>query len=114
VIRGARLRHVNGQDDEPPASEPRRVQRLEAESFHVDGLELVVFEIELALAYPESFTKAERAVARLLCEGHGIAAIAQQRGTRYRTIANQLASMYRKSGTSSSVELVALLSGAGA
>lgn len=86
-------------------------QRLEAESFYVDGLELVVFELEVELEFPESFTQAERDVARLLCEGHGTAAIAERRGSRYRTIANQLASMYRKAGVHSSPELVALLTG---
>jgi DNA-binding CsgD family transcriptional regulator len=95
----------------PAASTPVSKQRLEAESFYVDGLELVVFELELELAFPESFTQAERDVARLLCEGHSTAAIAERRGSRYRTIANQLASMYRKVNVHSSVELVALLTG---
>ncbi|MET0412962.1 MAG: helix-turn-helix transcriptional regulator [Polyangiaceae bacterium] len=89
-------------------------RRLEAESFHVDGLELVVFELELEPVFPEQFTPAERDVARLLCEGHDTRAIAQRRGSRYRTIANQLASMYRKAAVHSSAELVALLTGADA
>src|SRR5690242_19010605 len=82
---------------------------IEAESFDVDGLELVVFELAPRLELPGEFTAAERAVGELLCAGHDTAAIAQRRGVSYRTVANQLASMYRKAGVHSGVELVARL-----
>jgi len=102
-------REAHVTSDGSPDTSTRGSPRLEAESFYVDGLELVVFELELELAFPQSFTEAERDVARALCEGLGTAAIAQRRGSRYRTIANQLASMYRKAGVHSSAELVAFL-----
>ena len=82
---------------------------IEAETFEVDGLELVVFEIAPRVELPDEFTAAERAVGELLCAGHDTAAIAQRRGVSYRTVANQLASMYRKARVHSGVELVAFL-----
>lgn len=82
---------------------------IEAESFEVDGLELVVFEIAPRLQLPEAFTAAERAVGELLCAGHDTATIAERRGVSYRTVANQLAAMYRKANVHSGVELVAYL-----
>lgn len=82
---------------------------IEAESFEVDGIELVVFEIAPRLELPAEFTAAERAVGELLCAGHDTAAIAQRRGVSYRTVANQLAAMYRKARVNSGVELVAFL-----
>lgn len=82
---------------------------IEAESFEVDGLELVVFELVPRVKLPADFTTAERAVGELLCAGYDTAAIARRRRVSYRTVANQLASMYRKAGVHSGVELVALL-----
>jgi DNA-binding NarL/FixJ family response regulator len=82
---------------------------IEAESFEVDGLQLVVFEIAPRLDLPDAFTAAERAVGELLCAGHDTAAIAERRGVSYRTVANQLAAMYRKARVHSGVELVAYL-----
>lgn len=49
------------------------------------------------------------ALGELLCAGYDTAAIAQRRGVSYRTVANQLAAMYRKARVNSGVELVALL-----
>lgn len=86
---------------------------IEAESFEVDGVELVVFELIPRVSLPADFTSAERAVGELLCAGHDTAAIAQRRGVSYRTVANQLAAMYRKAGVHSAVELVALLTARG-
>jgi DNA-binding NarL/FixJ family response regulator len=85
------------------------VQELDAESFEIDGIELVVFELGRNLRFPDEFTEAEQAVAQLLCDGLDIESIARRRGVRYRTIANQLASMYRKLGVHSGSELVAVL-----
>lgn len=82
---------------------------IEAESFEVDGLELVVFELVPRVELPEEFTAAERAVGQLLCAGYDTAAIAQRRGVSYRTVANQLAAMYRKARVHSGVELIAYL-----
>lgn len=59
----------------------------------------------------EELTPAEREVARLVLAGHGNAAIAEVRGSALRTVANQLASIYRKLGVSGRSELAVKLSG---
>ena len=84
---------------------------LEAETFELDGLELVVFEVQLKPTYPEVLTAAEREIAHLICRGYTMAEIAESRHVRYRTVANQLASIYRKVGVHSSAELTAALVG---
>ncbi len=60
-----------------------------------------------SLADWASLTDAERAVARLALEGHTNVAIAGQRGSSPRTVANQLASAYQKLGVSSRRQLLA-------
>ncbi len=52
-------------------------------------------------------TPAERDVARLAAAGWSNAEIARERGSSERTIANQLATVYRKLGIGSRVELIA-------
>lgn len=54
-------------------------------------------------------TPAERIVARLAAAGSSNAEIGRTRGCSPRTIANQLASIYRKIGVGSRAELIALL-----
>lgn len=54
-------------------------------------------------------TPAERAVARLAAAGSSNAEIGRERGCSSRTVANQLASIYRKLGVGSRGELIALL-----
>lgn len=56
-------------------------------------------------------TRAEREVASATIHGDSTAAIARMRGRSPRTIANQLASIYRKLGVSSRAELAARLVG---
>jgi DNA-binding CsgD family transcriptional regulator len=58
---------------------------------------------------PESLTPCEREVALLVLQGASNAEIAKRRGTSPRTVANQMASMFRKLGVGSRVELVKLL-----
>jgi DNA-binding NarL/FixJ family response regulator len=53
----------------------------------------------------EPLTEAEREVARLAVDGLSNAAIAKQRGTSMRTVANQMASILRKLGVESRREL---------
>jgi DNA-binding NarL/FixJ family response regulator len=55
----------------------------------------------------EPITPAELAVLRAIFEGKSNAAIAHERGTSPRTIANQVASIFRKHGVRSRGELVA-------
>ncbi len=65
-----------------------------------------VVSIPLAeVMVPECLSAAEREVARLVLEGRSSREIAKVRGTSARTIANQLAAIFRKLGVSSRAEL---------
>jgi DNA-binding CsgD family transcriptional regulator len=55
-------------------------------------------------------TPAERAVAQLACQGLSNLQSAQARASSERTVANQLASLYRKLSINSRVELLCVLS----
>ncbi len=61
-------------------------------------------------AAPPGLTRAEAAVAQLAAAGRSNAAIAAARGAAARTVANQLASAFRKLGVRSRAELCARLS----
>jgi DNA-binding NarL/FixJ family response regulator len=58
-------------------------------------------------ASPERLTRAERAVAAAAARGASNEDIARERRTSTRTVANQLASIYRKLGIASRAELAA-------
>jgi len=60
---------------------------------------------------PACLTATEREVVTLVLEGRSNREIAEARGASYRTVANQLASIYKKLGVASRTELVAALSG---
>lgn len=80
----------------------------------VDGEELAVLSIPLpAAALPETLTTAEQEVCALLLAGCSNAEIARARGSAVRTIANQIASIFRKLDVSSRAELAARLAEAG-
>ncbi len=78
--------------------------QLGSETFGV--LSYSVFEGEQTL---RELTAAENAVAELVFAGLGNAAIAAARSSSPRTVANQIASIFRKLCIGSRVELVALL-----
>ena len=61
-----------------------------------------------APATPEGLTAAERDVLALVREGLSNAEIALRRGRSVRTVANQIASIFAKSGVRSRAELFAL------
>lgn len=72
----------------------------------VGGDELAIVSVPLAQAVlPASLTEAERRVAVAVLAGRSNAAIARDRGTSVRTVANQVASVLRKCGVSSRREL---------
>lgn len=65
--------------------------------FDVDGDAYAILEwSELEVAFPDSLTTAEDAVARLLARGCTNREIALRRGTSERTVANQVASIFQK------------------
>jgi DNA-binding CsgD family transcriptional regulator len=75
-----------------------------------DELAVLSFPIS-APKLPSSITRAEREVVSFLLQGMTNFEIAEQRRTSARTVANQVASIFRKLGVSSRSELVGLLSG---
>jgi DNA-binding NarL/FixJ family response regulator len=79
---------------------------LRATRFNVGTEELVVFSFPLrAVSLPEVLSPIERDVALAILEGLSNAAIAARRRTSERTVANQVASIFRKLGVSSRREL---------
>lgn len=78
--------------------------------FDLAGEELVVVSVPLERdAEVDRLGPAERAVAALVLRGLANEEIARARGTSVRTVANQLASLFRKLGVSSRVQLAARL-----
>jgi DNA-binding NarL/FixJ family response regulator len=76
--------------------------------FHVAGEEYVVFRFPHEEAHLTSLSPAEREVARAVMEGKSNLAIARARGVSERTVANQVASIFRKLGVGSRLELANL------
>lgn len=72
---------------------------------------LFVYPLD-APAMPAGLTSAEQAVAEQIADGASNHQIAEQRGTSVRTVANQVAKIFRKLDVQSRAELVALLHGA--
>jgi DNA-binding CsgD family transcriptional regulator len=70
-------------------------------------IDLPVEELQL----PASLTDSEREVVQLVAQGLSNEDIGKARGRSARTIANQLASVYRKLGVNSRTELLARLTG---
>lgn len=71
-------------------------------------IDLPVDELDL----PDTLTAAEREVVQLVAQGLSNEEIGTLRGRSARTIANQLAAVYRKVGVFSRTELLARLTGA--
>jgi DNA-binding NarL/FixJ family response regulator len=83
---------------------------LEAALLDVGGEQLLVLRLpRTALRRPAQLTPAERRVAELAVAGLSNAQIATDRRRSARTIANQLASIFRKLGVGSRAELARAL-----
>jgi DNA-binding NarL/FixJ family response regulator len=86
---------------------------LEAQLLKKSGRPYLVLSFPLVrFRVPRGLTDAEKSVLGLLLRGHSNAAIAKHRATSQRTVANQVASIFRKLGVSSRAELAATLAGA--
>ena len=86
-----------------------RGSEVEVFAVRAGGEDLVVISLPAGpCAVRHELTRAEREIASDALAGHSTAAIARLRGRSPRTIANQLASIYRKLGVSSRAELAAL------
>jgi DNA-binding CsgD family transcriptional regulator len=93
-------------DDRPPAP----LRDVAATAFEYAGQELFVLSWEPAtVSTLLGLTPAEKAVVTLMLEGTGNTEIARARGTSGRTVANQIASVFRKLGVGSRAELAAML-----
>jgi DNA-binding CsgD family transcriptional regulator len=80
--------------------------------FTLGGIEFVVASFPAASGESlRLLSAAEREVALLAAGGCPSREIASQRGTSERTVANQLASIFKKLGVSSRAELARLLAG---
>ena len=91
-----------------PVRRRREHTRLELLELQLGDHALVVLSVDDGPQQRvEGLTAAERAVALDAVAGHSNKEIAARRGSRVRTVANQLAAVYRKLGVSSRAELAA-------
>ena len=94
----------------PGATEAWRAGQvdLRGSAFHFAGDEFVVLTFaDRSPQVAERLTAAEQEVVLALLAGQSNAAIARARGRSARTVANQVARVFRKLGVSSRAELVA-------
>ena len=82
---------------------------LAATTLELEGLEFVVFELPSRAVFRSDFTASENAIVVLVANGYTTGRIAAARDVSYRTVANQLASIYQKTSLSSRAELLSLL-----
>ncbi|MBK8410616.1 MAG: helix-turn-helix transcriptional regulator [Sandaracinaceae bacterium] len=104
----------------PPAAAPREPSRdtrgVELTEVQVDGVAMLLIDLPAPTLAGDHFadmTDAERDVALRVAAGQSNAAIAKARGTHVRTVANQLAALFRKLGVASRAELRAQLARGG-
>jgi DNA-binding CsgD family transcriptional regulator len=90
---------------------PHRNLRIDKVRIGSDEYVVMSWPRDVESATLAALTAAERAVTKLVLSGKSNAEIARQRGTSPRTIANQLASLYRKLGVRSRRELSARFAG---
>ncbi|MEM6929286.1 MAG: helix-turn-helix transcriptional regulator [Myxococcota bacterium] len=91
-----------------------RCDQLRLSRLQVDGETLFVLSAPLPSPDPlPGLTPAEADVLDKVLAGHSNHEIAQLRGTKVRTVANQVASLFRKAGVSGRAELVAWVFGRG-
>ena len=87
--------------DPPPEGGPR------VGAFTHDGADYVVFSLPAEPSAASPLSAREREVLAALLAGRSNAQIAAELGTASRTVANQVASIFRKLGVSSRAELAA-------
>ena len=108
--RPASRRVVEGRADGRPKYVIVAPEDLSATELDVGGETFVLFEWSSARVAFEGLTRAERDVVSGILRGESNGDIGKRRGTRARTIANQVAGIFRKLGVQSRAELVARLS----
>ena len=90
-----------------PSEQERTSDRtVVGERLEIDGTELFLLGTpSLSECLPDDLTKAEKDVAALVLKGFSNREIARARGTSVRTIANQVAAIFRKLKVAARVEL---------
>lgn len=99
---------IRGEYFERSTPERARMPRdLRASVMHVGEREVMVLSYSTVAVFEalQRLSPAEREVVELLLSGASNAEIAHQRGTSARTVANQAASIFRKLGVGSRMEL---------
>jgi DNA-binding NarL/FixJ family response regulator len=95
---------------------PKPPRGLSAEAIELDGENLIVFSWsdtpEVSQSPPETLSAAELDVLKRIVRGDTNAQIARARKSAVRTVANQVASLLRKTGAASRYELIQRYSGA--
>jgi DNA-binding CsgD family transcriptional regulator len=95
---GTATRRARAALEPPPGTQAHLVE--------VGGEELLVFRVPLRrVTLDESLSDAEREVAALALAGLSNSEIGRRRGTSERTVANQMATIFRKLGVRSRSEL---------
>jgi DNA-binding NarL/FixJ family response regulator len=90
----------------PGEQESKGDRSVVGERLEIDGTELFLLGTpSLADCLPDDLTRAEKDVAALVLEGMSNREIAKVRGTSVRTIANQVAAIFRKLKVTARVEL---------
>jgi DNA-binding CsgD family transcriptional regulator len=94
-----------------PATSPSPLPKgVSVTAVSIGGVRGLVIDIPAQCAeLPTGLTEAEREIVTLLLEGRSNQEIATLRGRSYRTVANQLAAIYRKLSVASRAELIASL-----
>jgi len=90
----------------PRARVVRPPKGLVVEKLIVGGEQLVVFSWAANVALPAGLSRAESEVLARVVRGESNAAIAKVRKTSVRTVANQVASVLRKTGAASRFVLI--------
>lgn len=94
---------------QPSKSDEAAPPSLEVHTFAIDGAEYALLRYDtLPGPCDAALTEAEREVLRLALQGLSNEQIGIARNSRPRTVANQIASIFRKLNVSSRLELFAL------
>jgi DNA-binding NarL/FixJ family response regulator len=109
---------LSGRRRPPPAAGPPPLEApsdIRASELRVGDDAYVVLSYSLSASIlPENLSKAELEIASALLAGQSYAQIAARRGTAVRTVANQVASIFRKLEVCSRLELAIRLQGSNA
>jgi DNA-binding CsgD family transcriptional regulator len=94
-----------------PRRDPPPSERTRLTQFTLGGERFVVFSAPVAPQEMEALTASEREVLAQVARGMSNADIARARGTSTHTVANQIASLFRKTGAHSRADLARWASG---